>query len=60
MRNDIPSKFEFQLFDEDWDHFDVLMQGALKRIPSLNNVGVRQMVNGPESFTADNQYILGT
>lgn len=59
QQNEIPDKFEFQLFQEDWDHFSVLMEGALKRIPSLGTVGVRQMVNGPESFTADNQYILG-
>jgi glycine cleavage system aminomethyltransferase T/glycine/D-amino acid oxidase-like deaminating enzyme len=57
--NQIPDKFEFQLFDEDWDHFNILMEGALKRIPSLSTVGVRQMINGPESFTPDNQYILG-
>lgn len=55
----IPEKFEFQLFDEDWDHFNVLMEGALNRIPSLETTGIRQMVNGPESFTPDNQYILG-
>jgi glycine/D-amino acid oxidase-like deaminating enzyme len=57
--NQIPEKFEFQLFDEDWDHFSVLMEGALKRIPGLADIGVRQMINGPESFTPDNQYILG-
>ena len=25
--NSIPDKFEFQLFQEDWDHFNVLMEG---------------------------------
>lgn len=55
----IPSKFEFQLFDDDWNHFDVLMQQALLRCPALHTAQIRQMVNGPESFTPDNQYILG-
>ena len=34
------------------------MEGALERVPALESTGVR-MVNGPESFTPDNQYILG-
>ena len=59
QRNSIPAKFEFQLFNEDWDHFNILMEGALQRIPALASAGIRHMVNGPESFTADNQYIIG-
>eukprot|EP01038_Epipyxis_sp_PR26KG_P012753 gene12753-17099_t len=59
QRNQIPDNFEFQLFPEDWDHFSILMEGSLKRIPSLETMGIQSMVNGPESFTADNQYILG-
>eukprot|EP01130_Rhizamoeba_saxonica_P015745 TRINITY_DN7119_c0_g1_i3.p1 TRINITY_DN7119_c0_g1~~TRINITY_DN7119_c0_g1_i3.p1 ORF type:complete len:848 (-),score=168.82 TRINITY_DN7119_c0_g1_i3:12-2306(-) len=55
----VPNDFAYGLFDEDWDHFEILMNNALHRIPVLNNMSVRQMVNGPESFTPDNQYILG-
>ena len=29
----IPYPFEFQLLDEDWDHFEILMDNALLRIP---------------------------
>lgn len=54
----VPEKFEFALLQEDWEHFSVLMPGALERVPALETAGVR-MVNGPESFTPDNQYILG-
>ena len=31
----IPHPFEFQLLAEDWDHFSVLMDSALLRIPAL-------------------------
>lgn len=48
-----PDDFEFGLFNEDWDHFQLLMEGALHRIPSLADVGVK-LINGPESFTPDN------
>ena len=55
----IPYPFEFQLLDEDWDHFSVLMESALLRIPALNETGIRKFYNGPESFTPDNQFIVG-
>src|SRR6476660_617717 len=55
----IPYPFEFQLLEEDWDHFEVLMNNALLRIPALEVTGIKKFYNGPESFTPDNQFILG-
>jgi len=55
----IPYPFEFQLLEEDWDHFEVLMTSALHRIPALNETGIKKFYNGPESFTPDNQFVLG-
>ena len=55
----IPHPFVFQLLDEDWDHFSILMESALLRIPALNHTGIKKFYNGPESFTPDNQFILG-
>src|SRR5215831_7013352 len=55
----IPYPFEFQLLGEDWDHFSVLMEGAVLRIPALAHTGIKKFYNGPESFTPDNQFILG-
>ena len=55
----IPDPFQFQLLDEDWDHFSVLMDSALERLPVLHETGIRKFYNGPESFTPDNQFILG-
>jgi heterotetrameric sarcosine oxidase gamma subunit len=57
--DDIPYPFEFQLLDEDWDHFEILMNNALLRIPALDVTGIKKFYNGPESFTPDNQFILG-
>jgi heterotetrameric sarcosine oxidase gamma subunit len=57
--DEIPVPFEFQLLAEDWDHFSVLMDSALERIPALRETGIRKFYNGPESFTPDNQFILG-
>ena len=55
----IPYPFEFQLLGEDWEHFAVLMDSAIARIPALAEVGVKKLYNGPESFTPDNQFIIG-
>jgi 4-methylaminobutanoate oxidase (formaldehyde-forming) len=57
--DDLPHPFEFQLLEEDWDHFSVLMDEALHRIPALADTGIRKFYNGPESFTPDNQFLLG-
>ncbi|MEQ8395105.1 FAD-dependent oxidoreductase [Thalassobaculum sp.] len=55
----IPEGFEFQLLDEDWDHFEPHMIQAIERVPALATAGVKQMINGPESFTPDGNFILG-
>jgi 4-methylaminobutanoate oxidase (formaldehyde-forming) len=56
---DIPRPFEFQLFDDDWDHFAQHLEQAMARVPALETAGIRQMINGPESFTPDGNFILG-
>jgi len=55
----IPYPFEFQLLGEDWEHFSVLMDSAVHRLPVLAETGIKKFYNGPESFTPDNQFILG-
>ncbi len=57
--DEIPYPFEFALLEEDWEHFSVLMESALHRIPALEHTGIRKFYNGPESFTPDNQFLLG-
>ena len=57
--NQKPEVLNYHLFEEDWEQFDPIMQNAIKRIPILETTGIRQFVNGPESFTSDNAYILG-
>ena len=56
---DVPNDWEFRLFDDDFDHFEQHMAQAIERVPALANVGVKQMINGPESFTPDGNFILG-
>ena len=55
----IPEKFEFSLLPDDWDQFEILLNNALIRVPDMETAGVRKFYNGPESFTPDNNYLLG-
>ncbi len=55
----VPDTFSFSLLDEDWGHFEQLMEQAIIRVPSLASAGVKSMINGPESFTPDGNFILG-
>jgi glycine cleavage system aminomethyltransferase T/glycine/D-amino acid oxidase-like deaminating enzyme len=55
----IPEGFHFQLLDADFDHFEQFMDRAIDRVPALANAGVKQLLNGPESFTPDGNFILG-
>lgn len=55
----LPQGFHFTLLDNDFDHFTPLMELALGRVPAMETAGVKQMINGPESFTPDGMFILG-
>ena len=56
---EIPAGFEFQLLPEDWEHFEILLQNAIHRTPCLETAEVKLLLNGPESFTGDGNFILG-
>src|SRR5262249_9474096 len=55
----IPEGFHFTLLDGDFDHFEPMMEQALIRVPLLAKAGIKQLINGPESFTPDGNFILG-
>ncbi len=58
-RGGIPENFEFQLLPDNWDAFQILLDNAMIRVPALETAQVKQFYNGPESFTADNNFIVG-
>ncbi len=55
----IPSTFQFELLGEDWEQFEILMTNALHRTPCLETAEIKMLLNGPESFTPDGNFILG-
>jgi 4-methylaminobutanoate oxidase (formaldehyde-forming) len=55
----IPADFNGKLLEEDWPRFEELMENAIVRVPSLEGMGVVKLINGPEAFTPDGEFILG-
>ena len=55
----VPDDFSFGELPEDFDHFEPYLKNAMKRVPALENVGIRKFFNGPEAFTPDTNYLLG-
>ncbi len=55
----IPEGFHFETLTPDWEHYEQFMENAIARVPALANAGVKQLLNGPESFTPDGNFILG-
>jgi glycine cleavage system T protein len=55
----IPPDFNGRLLPEDWERFEPLMTNAVRRVPMLEDAGVVRLVNGPEAFTPDGEFVLG-
>ena len=55
----IPQDFNGRLLEEDWPRFEELMTNALVRVPALADMEVVRLINGPEAFTPDAEFILG-
>ncbi len=55
----VPDDFSFALLPEDWEKFQEPLAQGLHRIPGLKAAGFSRFVNGPESFTPDNNFLLG-
>jgi glycine cleavage system T protein len=55
----IPEDFNGKLLPEDWERFDELLQNAVVRVPELEDLEVVRLINGPEAFTPDGEFILG-
>ena len=55
----VPEGFSQQLLAENFDRFEQVLLPAVKRIPALNDIGIRQLINGPIPVTPDGEPILG-
>jgi glycine cleavage system T protein len=54
-----PADFNGKLLPEDWPRFEGLADAAASLVPALAEAGVIRLLNGPEAFTPDGEFILG-
>jgi len=55
----VPPDFNGKLLAPDLARFEEIMAGAIARVPSMADARVSRIINGPEGFTPDNEFILG-
>jgi 4-methylaminobutanoate oxidase (formaldehyde-forming) len=55
----IAQDFNNRLLAEDWPRFEPLSNNAITRVPALERGEVVKLINGPEAFTPDNEFVLG-
>lgn len=58
-RDGIPSGWDQQLIQGDFDRFELLAANAAKRTPVVGQVGVRTMINGAIPISADGDFVMG-
>ena len=55
----IPEDFAFGEIDGNFNHFEPMLLGAMRRVPAFEQAGIQKFFCGPESFTPDVRYHLG-
>ena len=55
----IPQDFAFGEIPPDWDRLHPYIERAMQRVPILLESGIKLLFCGPESFTADHNYLMG-
>jgi 4-methylaminobutanoate oxidase (formaldehyde-forming) len=57
--NGIPEDFRFGEIAPDWERMVPYIDKAMRRVPCLLETGIKLLFCGPESFTADHNYLMG-
>jgi len=55
----IPKDFTKTLLKSNYEHFEPLSLLAMKRVPAIGNAEIITLLNGPEAFTSDGDFIMG-
>ena len=55
----VPWDFTQRLLPSDWELFDEIMEGAIRRVPILGRAEMAHLTNGPEGITPDSKPLLG-
>ncbi|WP_333712694.1 GcvT family protein [Yoonia sp.] len=54
-----PDDFSFQLYPDDLDRLEAIIEDAMARVPILGSAGVGRVINGPIPYAPDGLPLLG-
>ena len=55
----VPEDFAFGEIAPDWERMTPHIEKAMRRVPRLQEIGIKLLFCGPESFTPDHNYLMG-
>ena len=55
----IPRDFTKTLLKSNYEHFEPLSRFAMKRVPVIGKAEIITLLNGPEAFTSDGDFMMG-
>ena len=55
----VPTPFQRQLLEPNFDRFEQLATLAAQRTPVIEQAGIRTMINGPIPYSADADFVMG-
>ncbi len=58
-RAGVPFEFARELFPENFERFEPILLGAAERLPVLNEIGIKTLINGPIPVSADGEPVMG-
>jgi 4-methylaminobutanoate oxidase (formaldehyde-forming) len=59
MIHEVPDEFEGRLLPGNLDQIMGVMVAAARRIPVLENAGLKHVINGPDAYTPDGRCLMG-
>ena len=54
-----PPDFNHRLLPEDWERLGSIADNAQSLVPALREAGIVRVINGPEAFSPDGEFLLG-
>ncbi|MBI3975479.1 MAG: FAD-binding oxidoreductase, partial [Armatimonadetes bacterium] len=55
----VPSDFHHRLLPANWPVFEAVAVNAARRLPAFEVAEIVKIINGPEAFTPDGEFIMG-
>ncbi len=55
----VPLDFRHRLLPTNWPIFEPIVRAAAFRVPPFEHAEIKQVINGPEAFTPDGEFMIG-